>query len=230
LSQDARAFRLYQRDDKNGVRNMATAAELAALRKRIARILIGGECARIAFQFGSVNFRSGGYAVVGMSIGTAPAHAHAHGRHHQMGVQIGAMPDGVGAQYESRENVIWVPDVAFGATTRQAISLVHEATHAVFDYYRIRVTALEEEAIAYISGAMYGLMRDAHYSTPSSIGAVALPIARALITPSSAAGPVARTVTQAQRDQLISTIRASPIYRNLNLHPNRRYTQDGGRI
>ena len=123
---------------------MTTQAELTQLRQRIAQILLGGACARINFQMGAIVIRSGAYSVIGMSIGIAPAHPHGHGRHRQMGVNVVEMPHFVDARYVARTNEIQVRSATTGGSLTDRVDIVHEATHAVFDYNGIRSTAFEE--------------------------------------------------------------------------------------
>jgi hypothetical protein len=209
---------------------MTTEAELAALRQRSAQILLSGECSRIMFEFGSTTFRAGGYTVIGMSIGTAPAHPHGRGGRRQMGVRVARLRAHVGAEYHAATNEMVFPRASYGSSLVEEAAIVHEATHAICDYHRIRVSALEEEAIAYIADAMYTLMRNSAAASSDPIDTVALGIARDLVAPHRLMMPWTRTVTQTQQNQLIAAIRASPTYPHLNNRPHTRYQHDGGRV
>jgi len=210
---------------------MATAAELAALRQRISSVLIGGTCSRIHFQWGIINFRAGGYVVVGMSIGVAPAHRTGHGAQRQVGVDVEHMPAGVGAMYRAGPNNIVVPTAGFGNTHDDRMSLVHEATHAVFDYHRIHATALEEEACSYLAGAIFELIENSSITRPAgSIFAAALDIARDFVMPVRQLSRWSTEVSVEQRARLISAVRRSSTYSGLRAHPRTRYPHNGGRI
>jgi hypothetical protein len=210
---------------------MATAAELAALRQRIANLLIGATCSRIHFRWGNIDFRSGGFVVVGMSLGVAPATRTGHGARRQMGVDVESMPAGVGAMYRAGPNNIVVPTASYGSSHDERMCLVHEATHAVFDYHRIRATALEEEACSYLAGAMFDLIENYTIERPAgSIFAVALDIARDFVMPTRQLRPWATDVSPAQRTRLISAVRHSSTYSHLHSHPSTRYPHNSGRI
>ncbi len=210
---------------------MATSAELAALRQRISSLLIGGTCSRIHFQWGTVNFRAGGYVVVGMSIGVAPAHRTGHDASRQVGVDVEHMPAGVGAMYRAGPNNIVVPTAGYGSTPNDRMSLVHEATHAVFDYHRIHATALEEEACSYLAGAMFDLIENPSSTfAAGSIFAVALDVARDLVMPVRQLSPWSTGVSPEQRARLTSAVRSSSTYSDLRAHPRTRYPHNGGRI
>lgn len=210
---------------------MATPAELAALRLRISNLLIGPSCARIHFNWGTISFRAGGYAVVGMSMGVAPAHRTGHGVRRQMGVAVEHMPAGVGAMYRAGPNNIVVPTAGYGNTHDERMCVVHEATHAVFDYHRIRATALEEEACCYLAGAMFELIENWSATRPAgSIFNVALDIARNFVMPVRQLRPWLTEVSPEQQTRLISAVRSSSTYSGLHAHPSTRYRHNGGRI
>lgn len=208
----------------------ATPEQLAALRARISGILLGGSCARIAFHLGGVHLRPGGFTVIGMSMGTAPATRHGRGARRSMGVDVRRMPSGVGAEYDPPSNTIRVPNADYGRTVGERASIVHEAAHAVYDYFRFRATALEEEAGAYIAGAMYLRMEGGDDSGGSEHRRIAWEISADLVAPHRLMRPWTDTVDSAQRQRLIDAIAASGTYAHLRRHRSTRYTHDSGRI
>jgi len=209
----------------------ATPAQLVTLRDRISRILIGESCGRIGFRIGGAHIRPGGFTVIGMSIATATASRRGHGDRRSMGVAVRQMPDGVGAEYNTPSNTIRVPSADYGRTLDDRNGIVHEATHAIYDYFRIRATALEEEAGAYIAGAMYTRMEGGDHSAISSpIFRIAWEISADLVAPHRLMRPWTDAVSPAQQQRLVNAIAASPTYSYFRRHRTERYTHDGGRI
>jgi predicted ribosomally synthesized peptide with SipW-like signal peptide len=209
---------------------MTTETELAALRERFAQILTGGQCARIAFHYGNVHIRGGGYCVIGMSLGTAPAHPHGRGEHRRMSVRVARLREHHGAEYRSRTNEIVVPRADYGVPLTERMAIVHEATHAVLDYYRTRLSAVDEEAVAYIACAMYIAMENRDYPAVSEVGRISMEIARGLTGATATLASWTDTVTQEQQDRLTQAIRESPAYAHIRRRPHMRYPHDGGRI
>ena len=132
----------------------ATPAQLVTLRDRISRILIGETCGRIGFVLAVPTSRPGGFTVIGMSIATATASRRGHGDRRRWASRCGKCLT-ASAPNTTQSNTIRVPSADHGRTLDDRNGIVHEATHAIYDYFRIRATALEEEAGAYIAGAMY---------------------------------------------------------------------------
>ncbi len=210
---------------------MTTEAELAALRARMATLLIGPACARIAFSLPGLTIRPGGYTVIGMSLGVAHPHASRGAARRPMSVRVNThLPHNVGAEYDSRTNTIIVPHAGYGANAGECAAIVHEATHAVFDYYRLRARAVVEEAAAYIADAIYarrvGLPRE-----HGGIRGIADEISGHIVAPQRIGGPPNTGVGQEDLNRLIAAIRASSTYAFLrNLPRNYRYPSDGGAI
>lgn len=166
----------------------ATAQQKAHLRNVIHDVLLSPEVQKIDFDFA---FSHGygfnrhkvdgwGFAHIAVCLKT-PLNS---GRGISVDVKDQSA-QGMGASYDDVLNRITVPSVAFGHSTGERIVLVHECTHALRDALgrksRIngaaavplgRSRGVEEEAEAYIAGALY-LMYEAKASglelkTPTS--------------------------------------------------------------
>lgn len=207
---------------------MTTEAELAALRDRIAGVLTGPISARISFSFPTLQIRPGGFVVIGMSLASPPTASPAPAARRRMSVRVDRhMPSGVGAEYIARTNTLSVPHAQYGITIEEQSGIVHEATHAVFDYYRMRATAYVEEAAAYVAESIYCH----HLRMPratSGIQAVSDVIAARICGPQRIGGAPNSVVTQAEVNRLVSAIASSSTYRDLGR--THRYRQDGGAI
>jgi hypothetical protein len=213
-----------------GAASMATPAERAALRDRIASILLSDPCQRICFTIAEFAVTPGAYTVIGMSLdnGGAPP---VYGRS-PMRVQVAQPGPSRSAEYDADTNTIVVPRADYGQTPRQRMSLVHECTHAIFDFNRVNVDAWTEEAAAFIAGAIFLRMTGQPLIGGGAFG-VAETIAADLVPPAGAIrlAPWSRTVTQQQLDTLVTAIRAMPAYADLRGKPRGyRYFHDGGTL
>lgn len=210
---------------------MTTEAELTALRARMARILLGPACGRIDFVLPHVHVRPGGYAVIGASLSVPHAAGRVPAARRGMSVRVNAhLPRHVGAEFDERTNAIIVPRADYGADAWECASFVHEATHAVFDFYGTRIRAVEEEAAAYIAESIY--LR--HLRLPletTGIEGIAGAISVHICAPQRIGGPPNNVVSQETLNPLIAAIRASPTYSFLRGLPRGyRYRSDGGSI
>ena len=120
---------------------------------RILQVLRSNEAGRIRFSFPA------GGATLTVSHTTFLSVARAIERN-VIAVTIStALPPGVGAQYV-QPNAIVTPPV-IGRVDEGLV--LHECTHAAFDLARTAITALDEEAAAYVVDALYfrmtGLVR-----------------------------------------------------------------------
>lgn len=210
-----------------------TPAQREALRQRFADLLLGAEVSRIRFRYGAFELRPGGYVVIAASLATRGATVSAeHADRRPMNVRVERMPDGVGAMYRARTNTIAVPSTDYGQSVAQRAAVVHESTHAIFDYNRVRLSALEEEACAYIAGAMYRIMlHDVLGVAASAHFVAAQQIAEGLVAPHRLMRPYTDEVTTAQMQTLTAAIRASPTYADIAARrASYRYRHDGGTI
>jgi hypothetical protein len=148
-----------------------TAQQKTHLRNLIHDVLMSPECQKIDFDFA---FSHGygynrhkvdgwGFAHVALCLKT-PLNS-------RRGVSVDVRDQtgqGIGASYDYGSNLLEVPSVAFGHTAAQRSSLVHECTHALRDAHGLksrmngfagvplgRTRGVEEEAEAYIAGALY---------------------------------------------------------------------------
>ena len=118
-------------------------------RQHVLRILRGHEASRIRFTFplNGANF------TIDRRTFAEVAHAIVHNK---ISVTVtNAFPPGVGAQYSGATNTILTPPV-FGRWAEATI--MHESTHAAFDIAKTPVSGMDEEAAAYVVGALYSRM------------------------------------------------------------------------
>lgn len=146
------------------------------------------------------------------------------------------MPAHTGAMYEPQTNTIVVPNVNFGSTMWERLTIVHEATHAVYDYNRIQAGAVLEEAGAYIAGACYEVLENPN-GTPVATGPIwdaarnialdLYPGRFRLIQWDEEPG----VVDPAKLNLLTNAIMNSPTYASgIARRPKLPYLHDGGRI
>lgn len=208
---------------------MATEAERAALRQRIANLLMGNVVQRIGFTIAGHDISPGGFMVIAMSLATAESPGMPGHRPHTMSVQISTdLPPHAGAAYHAWSNAIQVPRANYGTTHRDRVTLVHEAVHAIFDYQRIRLGAMREEAAAYIADAMYESMLGFPTGGGTRMEQTARSIADALLAGSPGRAGARPTVTQEQLTQLTGHIHAHPAYNGIAR--GFMYDHTGGRI
>jgi hypothetical protein len=144
-----------------------TDAQKAHLRSLIRELLLSSECQKIDFDFAfshGYGFNrhkvdGNGFAFVARCLAT-PLHS---GR----GISVGLNAerrrqanDVHRATYSYQRNHITVPSLAYGHKLQERCLLVHECTHALRDSLGVRsdlgrTRAVEEEAEAYIAGALY---------------------------------------------------------------------------
>ena len=209
-----------------------TPAQREALRQRLADTLLAPEVARIRFRYGSFQLRRGGFDVIAASLATRGVGSDSsHRSRRPMNVRVETLPPGVGAEYHGRDNCIVVPTVDFGRTMVHRAALVHETVHAIFDYNRHRLTALEEEACAYIAGAMYRLIFSEPLSTTAPIWSESQRIAETLVAPHRLMFPLTDEVSAADMQRLVAAVRADPVYSGIaSRRATYRYRHDGGTI
>src|SRR5918911_2004778 len=118
-------------------------------RQHILRLLRGPEASRIRFTFPL----NGGDFTVNRTTFAKVAQAITDNK-----IQVNVtntFPPGVGAQYDGGTNTILTPPV-FGRWAEATI--MHESTHAAFDLGKTSVSGMDEEAAAYVVGALYARM------------------------------------------------------------------------
>ncbi len=115
-------------------------------RVRVLHVLRGPEASRIRFTFPAV----GGPITVNHMTFDRVARAIEDGDIHISVTKT--FPPGVYAQYDSSTNTILTPPV-IGRV--DAGMVLHECTHAAFDLARTAVSALDDEAAAYVVDALY---------------------------------------------------------------------------
>lgn len=232
MSHVCRWCRLLQQTDTYRKTAMTTAAELSVLRDRIARILTTDPCQRVSFNVPGFSLRPGGFFVIGTSLAFSDAaHRPAGHRGRPMHVRVEHMPPNVGAMYYARSNSIVVPRANYGLRDVERETIVHEATHAIFDFQRVRLPAWEEEATAYIADAVYRRICGNTEAGATGIDAIADSIAQDISATTRGLAPWTHDVTAAQMQRLITAIRADAAYAGLRTERRGyRYLHNGGTL
>jgi len=114
----------------------------------LTRILRSSECAKINFQIESIRVYGDGFKTIAKAI---------DGKHIQV-VRSRLLPSNV-ATYNRRYNALFV-----GRAPKAGL-LVHECTHALNDWHKREILAIDDEASAYIAQLMYAVLKDPSLNT-----------------------------------------------------------------
>jgi hypothetical protein len=117
--------------------------------RHILRVLRGHEASRIRF---TIPLNGTNFTIDRRTFGNV-ARAIEQNKIHV--TVTNAFPPGVGAQYDGSANTILTPPV-IGRWDEATV--MHESTHAAFDIARTPISGMDEEAAAYVVGALYGRM------------------------------------------------------------------------
>jgi hypothetical protein len=200
-------------------------------RERLLHILNGPEAHRIRFKFRSsfgtditVNRRN--FSTVASSI-----------EHNRVHVQVSSvLPAGVGAQYFAAADPLNAPPVQHDNTILTPAVLgrelegraLHECVHASYDLLRTRVSALDDEASAYVAHTLYYRMTNiAAPRWTTEIRAVAVMIADNLLRAYQAGNVAIPEVPFVNWQLLRMKIWLSPIYTSGPAGTGGVYTHNG---
>ena len=125
-----------------------------ALRRRVASLLLSDTCNRIFFTCGAASVPPGSYSNVALALLSAPSKAKGKGDDRPISVKIEKQPKGADASYAQKENLLSFSDSAFDKGLMNQHKVVHEATHAIFDYQKSPFS-IDQEAAAFVAGGMY---------------------------------------------------------------------------
>jgi len=212
----------------------ATDVQETHLRSLIRELLLSSECQKIDFDFAFSHgygfdrhkVNGSGFAFVARCLDT-PLHS---GR--GISVAVGRPPrtqegEQQRAAYSYRQNRITVPSWIYGHRLQERCLLVHECTHAIRDSLGVRsplgrTRAVEEEAEAYIAGALYLI-----YETNASgwTPAPTLPIwVAALAVARKIADKPGALVDVGEHADLRKAILADPMYAEMHNNVDYYYT------
>jgi hypothetical protein len=203
------------------------------LRDRTLLMLSSKSAQKVEFTFDGLYFTGAYFSAVALAIVLKPQF------HRGIGFRTGHVAADADAQYDPADDVIDVPNYAYGTTTGDRDSIVHECFHAWRDAVgakaptatgSVATTALTDEAMAYIVGALftnYDLTPAGraptmpYWATAGTIYAEAHRIAATLM---GVKNPV---VSAADVTALKDKIKASPTYRALKANPAMSYGNNG---
>jgi hypothetical protein len=186
----------------------------------LTEVLISAPCQRIDVRFGAARVMGAHFSALAISLNGATPH--------RLREEVGPTA-GAGASYRVHPNRIRAPTGNFGVGTgayagEERMSLVHEATHAVLDFQRQNVlTALEQEMVAYVAGALYNRYAGLPYTNASD----ALWVAADRVAAGVAAQPGAMVPPSGDAAALRAAILADPTYVHLRRNPGLRWRNDG---
>lgn len=188
-------------------------------RDRVLELLRGREAQRIRFRFpnGSTPFTISAHSFARV------ARAIERGRVRvRVVTTFGA---GVAAEYHTDTNEIHTPPV-LGRT--DAGLVLHECTHAFFDLARVSITALDDEAAAYVVDALYFRMTGlARPRWNAVLHAAAGTVADGLLRHYAAGDTPLPTVDNTAWGNLRTAIRAHPVYRSGAAGTGAQYLHNG---
>jgi hypothetical protein len=136
--------------------------------RKTSMLLTSQATQRVNFYYKGLVFGPAEWRYVSECLTWSLTHKGIFGGIRGIGVKIAKMPANTGAQYEIDDDVIKVPNAGFGDTAWEKMTLVHESTHACIDalYKKKKVPRLDNEASAYLAGALYNVYRAASVDGP----------------------------------------------------------------
>lgn len=171
----------------------------------VTRVLSSPAAQKIDFRIGSIHVNGAGLARIRslVAVGT-------------ISTNVVPMDPGVGAQYVPGANTLEFPSAVFGTTPEDKCTIVHECIHALHDIYGggsyhaqqggSRFTPRSEnEAAAYIGGALYYL-----YETGAALTGTAI---------FDNAAVIAQRIANRRGPALVTTAEANALRLAIVLHP-----------
>lgn len=201
--------------------------DVEPLRQRVVRLLISPTVRRINFSIMTRRIQGSGFAQIAVRLDPM-----LRGRN-RLDVTVATQAANVGASYRTNVNHFSFPRANFGTTPAEQMTIVHEATHALLDFTRSTNRAIDDEAAAYIAGAMFMRysMQDPTLGQTQGVFAAAGAIANAMIpNPAAPLGGI-RGWDDEPPAPLLARLRqavvGSPTYTFLNAHRDVRYVNAG---
>lgn len=183
-----------------------------------------------------LNFSVMGHVITGQNFGQVAVRLDpmSHSRN-RLTVAVGALPAHAGAMYIPARNRFVFANANVGNSAPDRMAIVHEATHAVLDLHSSRNSAIDDEATAYIAGALYQqFMNEVTWSASSPrvfVAAAAIAQAMYPIRPGTPGGLTLLPYSDSPPAPLLAALRAaiiaSPAYVHLNRHREMHYGNDG---
>ncbi len=144
-------------------------ADITALRSRVMNVLTSNTALKIDFTLGSIHVNFSGFYSVYVAL-----------LHKSLGLQgididVGNVPAGAAAAYDSGNDTFEFPNLAYGTSVNDQSKIIHESVHAMRDlkgavFLSERrglqfTTKTEDEAAAYVAGALFILYDNTVVST-----------------------------------------------------------------
>jgi hypothetical protein len=139
----------------------ATAAQLTELRNRVRDVVLSPSCQKIDFDyafshgygFDRCKINSSAFYYIALALNSKPVNGRG------ITIRVQQLPEHVGADYNSGNNVLRFPSIHFGQTTFERGMIVHECVHAQRDAlgnkHLGRTRGVEEEASAYVAEVLF---------------------------------------------------------------------------
>lgn len=191
---------------------MATQSQLAALRGRIGATLRSTGINKINFTYDGVTINSSDYFRIARAVIADKVH-----------VKVVRLEPGVGAQYDPRSNTLEFPSIQYGTKPSEQVTITHEATHAILDMNKVKITALKNEITAYIAGGIFQIYNDSKAIPKSTSRRIGAEIAKDILYN----GKKILTTGSLGIGLLATAIINDPIYDFIHANERLEFTQDG---
>jgi hypothetical protein len=184
---------------------------LEDLRNRVLSLLASGPARRIDFQLGAIRVNAAGLDRVSDMI-----RLKALGSAVGIDVVVGRVPRGAGAAYNNPSNELRFRSTAYGASATERAAILHECVHGLRDVQGTYLPTpagpewtfyLEDEAAAYVAGALYHL-----YETGSASSSTHPVFVKAYAIARSIMGTPGAAVPDADADELAELVGDDPTY------------------
>jgi hypothetical protein len=216
-----------------------------ALRDRTLRLILSSAAQKIEFTFNGVYFAGRYFNLVANAIMSKWVGGSG------VGFRTGHVSANAAAQYDPDDDVIDVTGLAYGVLPFERQALVHESFHAWRDImgpkvpgggrdlltakaagYRgmVKTTALQDEAMAYVTGALFNIYDTTSgpryptapwWATGTGVYAVAYGIANSIWNTKGV------TLKDADVKAMTDAVKADKAYKYLKKHPKHRYNNNG---
>ena len=200
---------------------MTTPAQEALVKSTVGKILMSESCQKIDFRRADFRITGSGYAAVALTLNAPPS------KPRRLRVVVGGLPPGQAANYDGDNNLLRVPNAAYGtAVPFEVSSIVHEATHVLMDLSLPgkHTPGLTEEMLAYVAGTLFNLHemdadRPIWKPKPGGIFDLAQTAAMGVMNTPGA------TLSQHAAENVMNAIKNDSVYNFLKTSPN--YRQSG---
>jgi hypothetical protein len=187
-------------------------ADEDVLRHRVTTILLSDATRKINFFVGPIHVEYGGFSAVFFALWSKSRGGDG------IDIEIGDVPDGAAAVYDSDDDAYRFRNAAFGMTDAQRAVILHESVHAMRDIWGSTITTANgdvsttytlDEAAAYVAEALFRIYENTAGGTDTS---EPLRVKADLVAQSIMNTPGA-VVSDTDVSSLQDLVAANPVYR-----------------